>query len=96
MISDEILLLKVFWITLDDLTVLPDDYRVRKRGLLSTESFRTIAVLSTSFFISVSSVKRLPFLCIDEHDIISIHFTLSQHQENLSDRSRWLTDPAIH
>ena len=106
MISVKTLLLKLFWITLDNLMVLPDHYRVGNRGLLSTESFRSTAVPSTSFFISMvlshqfiiseSSVKRLPFLCIDVHDIISIHFTLSYHQENLWDRSRWLTDPTIH
>ena len=74
--------------------VLPDDYRVGNRGLLSTESFWSIAVLSTAFFISmvlshhfsisISSVERLPFLFIDVHNITSIHFTLSYHQENYS------------
>ena len=106
MIAVKILLPKVFRMMLDDLTVLPDDCRVGNRGFISTESFRSIAVLSTPFFISmvlshqfsisVSSVKRFPFLCIDVHDIISIHFTLGYHQENLWDRSRGLTDPAIH
>ena len=106
MISVKTLLTKVFWITLDDLTVLPDDYRVGNRGLLSTESFRSIAfpttsfsisvVFSDQFSISVSSVKRLPFLCIDVHDITSKSFPLSYHQQNLWNHSTWITDPAIH
>ena len=106
MITVKTLLPKVFWITLDDLTVLPDDYRAGKRGWLSTESFRSIAILSISFFISmvlsdqfsisVSSVKRLSFLCIDIHDITSINFPLSYHQQKLWDHSRRFIDPAIH
>ena len=58
-------------------------------------SFFTSMVLPHQFSISVSSVKRLPFICIDVYDIISKHFTLSYRQENLWDRSRWLTNSAI-